>query len=239
MIFQKLFPATLLGASVAVAATSQPPALANVAPGAPPAGWVHTQINKNEPATEFSLVRDGDDVVLQAASQDSASSLVHTLSTPVSPDHRLTWRWKISNAVPGSSMDAKDTDDYAARVYVFFDYDERKLSLGQRARMDIARTFWGAEIPTAALCYVWGTKDDVGRIGPNPYTDRVRMIVLQRGDGRAGQWVSETRDLAADFKAAFGEDAPAVTGIALGADTDNTDSRVQTRFADIRFEPTP
>ena len=224
---------------MACAATSQPPSWSGTPPGAPPAGWVHTQINKDEPATEFSVVRDGDESVLQAASRDSASSLVHTLNAPVSPNQQLAWRWKVSNAVPGSSMESKGTDDYAARLYVFFDYDESKLSLRQRARMDLARTFWGAELPTAALCYVWGTEDAVGRIGPNPYTDRVRMIVLQQGDVRAGQWVAETRDLAADFKAAFGEDAPPVTGIALGADTDNTDGTVQARFADIRFEPRP
>lgn len=239
MIVKTLRFFALAGLAMSHAQASPLLPLADTPTSAPPAGWVHTRINKDVPATRFSTVLDGDTAVMQAVSAGGASSLVHTLNTPLSPDRQLTWRWKVSNAVPGSSMDAKRTDDYAARVYVFFDYDERKLSLGQRARMDLARTFWGAELPTAALCYVWGTEDAIGQIGPNPYTDRVRMIVLQRGDEQAGQWVSETRDLAADFKAAFGEEAPAVTGVALSADTDNTNGRVQTRFADLRFEPGP
>lgn len=227
---------TALNAPPIVAEIAQPPAFEGTPPGAPPVGWVHTQINADETPTGFSVVSDAGRSVLQAASDDAASSLIHTLATPVSPDHRLRWQWKVSNAVPESSMADKATDDYAARVYVFFDYDRNKLSWAQRTKMDLAQRFWGADLPTAALCYVWGTKDAVGTIGPNPYTDRVRMIVLQSGEAGAGRWVSEDRDLAADFKAAFGEDAPPVTGIAVAADTDNTGAKVQARFADIRFE---
>jgi hypothetical protein len=224
-------------AAPALANLAQPPRVADAPPGPPPAGWVHTQINEAQKPTDFSVVDDGGRRVIQASAEAGASSLVHTLSEPVPANVRLSWRWKVSNAVPGSDMSRKDSDDYAARLYVFFDYDLDKLSLGDRIRLGLARKIWGAELPTAALCYVWGTADAVGSIGPNPYTDRVRMIVLQRGDERSGQWVMEQRDLAADFRAAFGEAAPAITGIALGADTDNTGAQVQARFSDIRFEP--
>ncbi|QID18263.1 DUF3047 domain-containing protein [Nitrogeniibacter mangrovi] len=226
----------LLVALPASATMSQPPAVADAPPGPPPSGWVHTQINEDTTPTRFSVVRDHGEGVIQARSEAGASSLVHTLSAPVPASAQLRWRWKVSNAVPGSDMAHKATDDYAARVYVFFDLSRDKLSLVDRIKIDAARTLWGAELPTAALCYVWGTKNAIGSIGPNPYTDRVRMIVLERGNARSGQWVMEQRDLAADFKAAFGEDAPPVTGIALGADTDNTGAEVEARFADIRFE---
>jgi len=236
MMPRTLLPILCFAAPLAFATSAQPPSLTDLPPGPPPAGWVHTQINEDETPTRFSVVTDEGQSVIQAVSDDAASSLIHTLVTPVSPTHRLDWRWKVSNAVPDSSMASKATDDYAARVYVFFDYDKNKLSWAQRAKMNLARAIWGAHLPTAALCYVWGTKDAVGTIGPNPYTERVRMIVLEQGDAQAGQWVSESRDLAADFRAAFGEEAPAVTGIALGADTDNTGAKVQARFANIRFE---
>ena len=230
------FALLLALATPAWATLTQPPAVAEAPPGPPPEGWVHTQINKDTKATDFSVVREDGIGVIQARSAAGASSLIHTLAMPVSPNTRLHWRWKVSNAIPDSSMRAKATDDYAARVYVFFDYDKARLSLGDRLKIDVARTVWGADLPTAALCYVWGTHDAVGSIGPNPYTDRVRMIVLQQGNARSGQWVLENRDLAADFEAAFGEAAPAITGIALGADTDNTGAHVEARFADIRFE---
>lgn len=223
--------------AVAAATTIQPPPFSPAPAGPPPPAWVYTQIHEDLPGTDFSIVREAGDGVLRAYSQAAASSLVHTLAAPVPAQTRLDWRWKVSNAVPQSALAGKATDDYAARVYVFFDYDKSRLSFADRVRIDVARTLYGADLPTAALCYVWGTADAVGTIAPNPYTDRVRMIVLQRGDARAGQWVSESRDLAADFQAAFGETAPAVTGIALGADTDNTGATVEARFGDLRLSP--
>jgi hypothetical protein len=47
--------------------------------------------------------------------------------------------------------------------------------------------------------------------------------------------MSESRDVAADFREAFGIEAPAVTGVALGNDSDDTKERVTTWFGDISF----
>jgi hypothetical protein len=41
--------------------------------------------------------------------------------------------------------------------------------------------------------------------------------------------------VAADFRAAFGVDPPAITGVAVGNDTDNTGERMTTWFGDIGF----
>jgi hypothetical protein len=94
----------------------------------------------------------------------------------------------------------------------------------------------GVEIPAAALCYVWGNAQLAGESGWNPYTDRVRMIVVDSGAGHAGQWREQVHDVAADFRAAFGDPVPQVSGVALGADTDNTGEQVETRFGDLVFE---
>jgi hypothetical protein len=61
------------------------------------------------------------------------------------------------------------------------------------------------------------------------------MIVVESGAARAGQWVTIERDIAADFRAAFGEAAPPVTGIAISADTDNTGESVTAWFGDLQF----
>lgn len=216
-------------------AITQPPAFTETSTGALPAGWQHTRVDEDVPSTQFAIVTEGTRQVLEARADAGASSLVYRLDVPAPATRALEWQWKVSSAVPDSSIMQKSTDDYAARVYVFFDYDRAKLSFSDRVKISLARTLYGTELPTAALCYVWGDKDAVGTIGPNPFTDRVRMIVLQRGDARAGEWVSERRDLAADFKAAFGEDAPPVTGLAVSTDTDNTGASVEARFSDLRF----
>jgi len=100
----------------------------------------------------------------------------------------------------------------------------------------LARNIAGVDVPTAALCYVWDNKHRVGYTAWSPFTQRLRKVVLQSGPDAIGQWRLETRDVAADFKQAFGFDAPAITGISVGNDTDNTGDRVTAWFGDVGFK---
>ena len=211
------------------------------APGAAlPAPWQHQPLPKVERENRYTLVEDMPDgraqTVLRIDSEAAASTLAHPLAVDPAERPWLSWRWKVSAPVAGSDFRRKEGDDYAARVYVLFDYPVERLSFGERAAIALARVLHGAELPTAALAYVWGTAQAAGAIGPNPYTDRVRMVVVDSGAARAGQWVSVRRNVAEDFRAAFGEEAPPITGIAVGADTDNTGEAVTAWFADLRLE---
>lgn len=211
------------------------------APGAAlPAPWQHQPLPKVERENRFTLVEDapGGQVqsVLRIDSDGAASTLTHPLAVDPAERPWLSWRWKVSAPVAGSDFRRKEGDDYAARVYVLFDYPVERLSFGERAAIALARVLHGAELPTAALAYVWGTAQAAGAIGPNPYTDRVRMVVVDSGAARAGQWMSVRRNVAEDFRAAFGEEAPPITGIAVAADTDNTGEAVTAWFADLRLE---
>ena len=74
-----------------------------------------------------------------------------------------------------------------------------------------------------------------GTIAPNPYTDRVRMVVAESGSASLGRWVEHERDVAADFRLAFGLPVPPVTSLVLSADTDNTGESTEAYFGDIEF----
>jgi len=76
----------------------------------------------------------------------------------------------------------------------------------------------------------------IGTTGWSPYTQRVRIVVLESGDAQAGQWVSETRDLEADFRTAFGGPAPRVTAVLVASDTDQTRASAIAWFGDLRLE---
>ncbi|MBI3229759.1 MAG: DUF3047 domain-containing protein, partial [Burkholderiales bacterium] len=128
-------------------------------------------------------------------------------------------------------------DDYAARVYVLFDYPLEKLSLFTRMKLKAVELAFGTKIPTAALNYVWDNQHTVGTLRPNVYTDRARMIVVESGATKAGTWQIETRDLAADFRAAFNEEPPAIVGVALATDTDNTGETTTAWYGDVEFLP--
>lgn len=189
----------------------------------------------------FTLVADEGKTVLRVDSDNSAGSLYIPLTAPaadaagVGSKAVLQWRWKVNRLLDKADMEDKLEDDHSARVYVFFDVPLASLSFAERSKIKIARMVAGVDVPTAALCYVWDNKHRIGYKAWSPYTQRLRKIVLQSGPGHVGEWMTESRDVYADFREAFGFDAPAVTSIAIGNDSDNTNERVTAWFGDISF----
>ncbi len=189
--------------------------------------------------TRYTLVNDGQSVVLRADAAASMASIVHPLKLDAGRFPIVSWRWKISNVLRNSDIRTRAGDDFPARVYVLFDYDTRKLPVIQRMKLAIARKRYGADVPTAALCYVWDGKAAAGTSAWSAYSDRVRMIVVEGGSGNLDRWRSEERDVAADFRAAFGEEPPEVSGVAIVSDTDNTGESATAMFGDINFRAAP
>ena len=82
---------------------------------------------------------------------------------------------------------------------------------------------------------MWDGKAPAGTIVPSSYTSLMRMIVVESGGARVNRWLDMERDVAADFKAAFGEEAPPVLAVAIATDTDNTGESAVAFFGDISF----
>jgi hypothetical protein len=202
-------------------------------------GWRHQTLPKVDRANEFEVVADQSQHVLRIRSSSSASSWVAPVEINAARLPLLRWRWKVSRSLPGSDLRSKSGDDYAARLYVFFDLPLATLSLAERLRIRAVRALSGMDVPAAALCYVWGHAQPSGSTAWNPYTDRVRMIVIDSGDAYAMQWRSVERDVRRDWALAFGGDVPAISGIAVGADTDNTGDQVEAWFGDVSFAEGP
>ena len=207
----------------------------SAAPGSTlPAPWKLTSIPGIASHTQYALVRDGDTVVLRAEAHASMSGVAHPLKLDARVYPVIEWRWKVLGLLKKSDITTKAGDDFPARVYVLFDYDIRKLPFSVRAKIRLSRLA-GADVPLAALCYVWDGKAAAGTSVWSVYTDRVRVIVAESGSANLGKWVTVRRDVAADFRAAFGEEPPAVSGVVLATDTDNTGEYATAYYGDIRF----
>ena len=223
-------------AAAADAADSSIAPFSAASPGAElPAPWRISTLPNVKRATHYALVADGETVVLRAQANASMASVTHALKLDPKVHPVITWRWKISNILKKSDIHIKAGDDFPARVYVLFDYDIRKLSVLQRAKMYLARSRFGKDMPAAALCYVWDGKAPVGTSVWSPYTDRVRVIVVESGSANVDRWREMQRDVVEDFRAAFGEDPPAISGVAVASDTDNTGESVTAFYGDIRL----
>ncbi|PIL38095.1 hypothetical protein CR103_19935 [Massilia psychrophila] len=233
-----VFAGTMAFVSVSAVQASPPvPAFSSMAPAGEIFSWLPLKPAPKAPATRYSLVGDGGATVVHAQADRSMSGLIHTLRVDTRRYPRLRWRWKIGAPVAAADMTRKDGDDYAARVYVMFDYPLERLGFGTRMKLMAGEALYGQKLPTATLNYVWDNRQPTGTMRANAYTDRARMIVLRSGPTEAGTWVTETRDLRADFRAAFGEEAPDVVALAIATDTDNTGSRAEAWYGDLQFLP--
>lgn len=230
--------ACLVACATALAAGADIAPFSRARPGAAlPEGWRPLTLPRVAPP-EVALVEDADATVLRSRAAAAAGTVTHALDVPPARRPMLSWRWKVDRVVERADLAEKSGDDFAARVYVFFDVPVEALSLGARVKSLLARAVWGEHLPTAALCYVWDNRHPPGTSAWNPYTDRVRTVVLRSAS--PGAWAEESRDLEADFRAAFGSQwpgpVPRVTGIAIGNDTDQTGETVTAWFGDFRLE---
>jgi hypothetical protein len=222
-----------------LALAAQPARFSSAAPGtAVPAGWNVQPIPKVERQTRFDLVDDSGITVLRARADNAASSLRYKIDVAPVAGEQLRWRWKTEHVLDKADLTSKSGDDYSARLYVFFDRKPAQMSFGERIAYKLGRARYGDQLPPAALCYVWDNKQPVGTIRDNAYTGFVKMIVATSGSARQGQWVSLQRDVAADYKRAFGSAPPRITGIAVAVDTDNTGESTISYFGDIQFAVT-
>jgi hypothetical protein len=206
--------------------------------GALPAGWTPLVFRNIAEHTRYTLVRDAEaGVVVKAEAKRSASGLTHALDLPAADRPMLTWRWKAANLIAAGDVRRKEGDDYPARIYVSFRYSPERLTVFERTKYAAARIFYGEYPPHAGLNYIWDARAPAGTIVPNPYTDRVRMVVVESGTENLGRWLAYERDIVADYRQAFGEEPPPISGVAVMTDADNTGEEVVAYYGDIALSP--
>ena len=204
-----------------------------------PAGWRPLAFNGISRHSEYDLVDDGGVTVVRATSDNAASGLMRPVRIDLERYPLLQWRWKITRLIDKADATRKEGDDYPARLYIVFDYDIDRLRWLERLKYDFYHAIYGEYPPLAVLNYLWDGRLAVDTLLPNAYTDHVQMIVAQSGDARLGEWVAQQRNVYQDYLRAFGEPPPAVTGVAIMTDTDNTGEHALSYYGDIRFVQAP
>lgn len=202
--------------------------------GALPQEWRPLEFEKIENHTVYGLVEDSGTVVVRARSETAASGLTRAVHIDPARYPLLRWRWKVGSVIEKGDVRTKQGDDYAARIYITFAYEPDKVSFGRKAKYKAARFLYG-DVPIGAINYIWDNKTAAGTIVDNSYTDFVKMIVVKSGNEKAGQWAEEVRNVYEDYKRAFGEEPPMISGIAIMTDTDNTGASATAYYGDITF----
>ena len=139
----------------------------------------------------------------------------------------------MENVLRNGDLTSKKGDDYPARIYVTFAYDPQRASFWQRIEYESARLLFGEYPPHSGLNYIWESRAPVGTMAPNPFTDRVHMIVVDSGTAQLGQWVEHERNVYEDYVKAFKEAPPLISGVAIMTDTDNTGESAVAWYGEI------
>jgi hypothetical protein len=203
-------------------------------------GWQVRALPKQKPPpTRYSAERVDGRVALRIEADASYGNLVHEFS-PALPLPMLRWSWRVQRGNPRADLQTKDGDDVPVRVCASFELPLQRVPFVERQLLRMARSASGQRLPTATLCWVWDHASPVGALLPNAYTGRVRMIVLRNAQHGVGTWYDEVRDVAADFRAAFGDESlevPPVSAVIVAGDADNTGERSVAHIAELRAQP--
>ena len=200
-----------------------------------PNGWNFYRIAPFKKNTIYRLENYQGRTVLNANSKTSASGLAVKLRPRQVTNLLLQWEWKAINPIVKADNADVYADDAPLRILVAFDGNKSKLPLKEKMNFEMANLISGQEMPYATLMYIWSGKSPVDTIIPNAHTSRIKMIVVDSGWDNLDQWHKHQRDLAADFKRAYGEVPGEIIGIALLTDTDNTKSEARAYYGDIEL----
>jgi len=183
--------------------------------------WKDTWIQRKlaVPPASFEVISEDDsNRVLRVVSEDGAGNIWRMLAIRPGLVGKIRWRWKIDGALSKDTNEKSKTgDDYVARVYVIF--EPHLVS-------------WR----TRAICYVWAAVQPVGSVYKSPYSNSVRMIVVESGKENKREWVGEERNFVADYRKAFGSEPTMVTGVSIMVDTDNSNQFGMSYFDDLSIE---
>lgn len=198
------------------------PARASAAqlPGFDPQGITQWESESFVGETRYTLISEGENQLLEARSDHSASGLYYRKTIPISPNTRLSWHWKISTVWSPADETTKAGDDFPARVYIV-------VSDGP--------FFWQKR----TLVYVWSNNQPVNARWLNPFTARAAMWAVDSGNTLAGQWTQHTRNLQRDLKTVFNKTYTEIQAVAIMTDSDNGGTSFLSWYDDIRLSETP
>lgn len=187
-------------------------------------------------ATVYAAGDDDGRWVLHAQSERSASMYRRALR--IEPDQlgQVGFSWKVRSLLADADVRDSETEDAVVRVLLAFDGDPNRLNARTRLMFDLMQSLSGEAPPFATLMYVWDNRAELESVVLNQRSDRIRKIVLESGPAHLGQWRSYQRDVRADYRRAFGEDPGALIGVAVMTDSDNTRSRAEAWYGEIRFQ---
>lgn len=193
--------------------------------------WRSVEFSDKTP-TRYHFYSDTGAVCARAES--SASGLARKFPEGRSEWTQLSWEWKINGRVEDGNARRKTGDDYAARVYVNYQSNDR-LSYWESLVLSSYETIYGRDIPRRSINFIWANILETNTVVPSPYTSRVKLIALRNRTDPEGTWVEESVNLETYYNRLYEGEYVAPDSLAIMTDTDNTNDSVTACYRNVRL----
>lgn len=149
---------------------------------------------------------------LHLKSEKASFGLEHSVDVNPQENRFLTWRWRVTQLPSGGDFRKASSDDQAAQLLVAF--ADRRI-----------------------LTYIWDTSAPKGTAQSASSIPLIHVfaVVCESGAADLDKWISETRDIAADYEHAYGKPAPQVKGLRIQINSQHTGSVAESFFGEVAF----
>ncbi len=162
----------------------------------------------------YTVVEEDGNHYLHAQDNRTSPAIYRPLSWDLHKYPILTWRWRVWKLPEGADERYGEINDSAAGIYIVY-----------------SRNFLG--IPTQ-IKYVWSTSLPIDTVADRKLIARPKVVVLQSGPEKLGQWVTQQVNLYEDFKRLWGKVPPkVVVGIGILTDANATQTEAEADYDDI------
>ena len=158
---------------------------------------------------------------LDVASAGTVSMLWRPVAAKDWGATEAAWSWSVGRSVPATDLTQKGGDDRNLALYFVFLPRAEAERIGEGGSIRALLDSDAARV----LVYVWGGAHKRGDVLPSPYLGARGKTVILRPSGTGSH--AEAVNLARDYGRAFGGSPEALVGLAVSADSDDTDSAVE------------
>ncbi len=184
-----------------------------------PPGWQVRPVRGQKAPVTRVVADDTHGQVLRVEARGQAAFFGNQLKDAIAvSDGRLRWSWRVDRPLENAVLQDAARDDSPARLMVIFG----RQGLLARPRI---------------IFYTWGDVEPRGTSFASRASDRLHVIVLRNRQDSIGTWVTEERDLAADYRAAFGSSLQNMGGIGFMSDTENVPSHGVALLGPVHWVP--
>ena len=181
-----------------------------------PAGWEAYTTPGGRPAYDFTVVEIDGRRALRLASNGDRSTIARAVQVDLAATPILEWRWKAVRLPTGADVRKAAVSDAAVQVLAIWPRTPALL----RSRI---------------IAYTWDSTAPANGIYKSPKVGTVTFVVVRSGPAELSRWLTERRDVSADYRRIYGEDPEPVRAIALSVDSNDTRAPAEAYVGPIVF----